>query len=120
LIEPSWETELYGYMWGKARALECIPYAINGMADHTHVVISIPPKLALSTLVGQLKGASSHRVNTTFVSNQSFAWQTEYGAFTVSEKALPGIVSYVKNQKRRHAESTLIDMMEDFDQAPAP
>ena len=115
LIEPAWEADLYGYMWGKATALECIPYAINGTPDHTHVVISIPPKLAVPTLIGRLKGSSSHRLNTMFVSNQAFAWQAEYSAFTFSEKALPSIVKYVENQKKHHAQRTLIDTMEDFD-----
>ena len=45
LIDPIWEAELYGYMRGKAMALECFLHAINGTADHTHVVISIPPSV---------------------------------------------------------------------------
>jgi putative transposase len=68
--------------------------------------------LAVATLVGRLKGASSHHVNRTFVSDQSFAWQAEYGVFTFSEKALPRIVRYVENQKIHHGESTLMDTME--------
>ena len=74
LIEPAWEADLHGYMWGKATALECIPHAINGMPDHIHVVISIPPKLSIAKLIGQLKGASSHRVNEIFVSNLANAY----------------------------------------------
>ena len=86
LIEPTWEADLYGYIWGKATALECIPHAINGISDHIHVVISIPRKLAIATVIGQLKGASSHRVNELFVSYQAFAWQTEYSVFSVSAR----------------------------------
>ena len=114
LIESAWEDELYGYMWGKATALECIPHAINGTTDHTHVAISIPPKLPVATVIGQLKGASSHRLNEVFVSNKSFAWQTEYGAFSFSEQALPAIVEYVKNQKQHHADNSLQMAMETF------
>src|SRR5215211_4624048 len=112
LIDPAWESDLYGYIWGKATALECIPHAINGMPDHIHVVISIPPKLSVATLIGRLKGSSSHRVNEIFVSYNSFAWQSEYGVFSVSEKALPRIVEYVKNQKRHHLENRLLDPLE--------
>lgn len=89
LIEPASESDLYGYIWGKATALESIPHAINGMPDYIHVVISIPPKLAIATVIGQLKGASSHRVNEIFVSHHSFAWQAEYSVFSVSEKRYP-------------------------------
>lgn len=115
LIDPAWEEDLYGYMWGKATALGCIPRAINGMADHTHVVISIPPRLSIATAVGQLKGASSHHVNRVYVSNKSFAWQTEYGVFSISEKALPFIIEYVKNQKKHHAENLINSSLENFD-----
>jgi putative transposase len=114
LIEPAWEDDLYGYIWGKATALECIPHAINGMTDHTHVVISIPPKLSVATTIGQLKGASSHRVNEVFVSNKAFAWQTEYGVLSFSEKALPTIVAYVQNQKQHHADNSIKMSMENF------
>ena len=86
LIDPAWEQDLYGYIRGKATALECFPHAIGGIADHIHIAISIPPKLAVATLIGQLKGASSHHVNKTYT-NGSFLWQTEYGVFSFSEKA---------------------------------
>ncbi len=112
LIELAWEDELYGYIWGKATALECIPHAINGTADHIHVVVSIPPKLSIATLIGQLRGASSHRINEIFVSHRSFAWQAEYGILSPSEKSLSTVVNYVNNQKKHHAENTLMNTME--------
>lgn len=112
LIEPSWEEDLYGYMWGKATTLACIPHAINGTRDHTHLVISIPPKLCVATVIGQLKGASSHRANEIFVSDKSFAWQTEYGVFSFSERSLASVVEYVSNQKQHHAEQSINVEME--------
>jgi putative transposase len=114
LIEAAWEEDLYGYMRGKAIALECALHAIIGMADHTHVVISIPPKLAVATLVGHLKGASSHHVNDVILSCNSFAWQSEYGVFTFSEKSLSNVVSYVKNQKKHHGENNLTRAFENI------
>jgi len=106
LIEPAWESDFYGYLWGKATALECIPHAIGGMPDHLHVVISIPPKVAVAKLIGQLKGASSHHINENFV-DSTFAWQAEYGVVSFSEKALASIVDYVKNQKEHHSRNTI-------------
>ena len=114
LIESKWEEDIYGYLWGKATALECIPHAINGMADHIHVVLSIPPKLPIATTIGQLKGASSHRINEIFVGHQSFAWQAEYGVLSLSEKSLSTVVNYVNSQKQHHLANTLIDAMENY------
>jgi putative transposase len=112
LIDPAWEKDLYGYIWGKATALECVPHAIGGMPDHIHVAISIPPKLAVATLIGQLKGASSHHINQNYADG-SFIWQAEYGVFSFSEKALSSIVDYVNHQKKHHAENALKMAMED-------
>lgn len=106
LIDPAWEKDLNGYMWGKATALECIPHAINGMSDHTHVVISIPPKLCVATVIGQLKGASSHHINQNYAGG-SFLWQAEYGVFSFSESSLFRVVNYVDHQKNHHADDTL-------------
>ena len=111
LINHAWEKDLYGYIWGKATALECIPHAIGGTSDHIHVVISIPPKLPVATLIGQLKGASSHHINKKYASG-SFMWQTEYGVFSFSEKALTAIVDYVNHQKEHHADNKLKVEME--------
>ncbi len=113
LIDPAWEKDLYGYIWGKATALECIPHAIGGMPDHIHVAISIPPKLSVATSIGQLKGASSHHINQRYA-DRSFMWQAEYGVLSFSEKALSRIVDYVNNQKKHHADNTLDTAMENL------
>jgi putative transposase len=111
IIEPAWEPDLYGYMRGKATALECFLHAIGGMSDHIHVVISIPPKLAVARLTGRIKGASSHHINEKYTAG-AFAWQTEYGAFSFSERALPRIKAYVNNQMKHHTDNTLDTIME--------
>lgn len=107
LIDPLWENDLHGYLWGKATALECIVHAIGGMPDHMHVVLSIPPKLAVATLAGKLKGASSHYISERFVPDGTFAWQSEYGAFSFSEDRLAKIVEYVNDQKKHHTKNSL-------------
>jgi putative transposase len=83
------------------------------MSEHVHVAISIPPKLAVATLIGQLKGASSHHINDHYMDG-TFAWQAEYGVLSFSERSLSTIVAYVKNQKKHHAEDTLNRTMENF------
>ncbi len=111
LIDPTWESDLYGYLWGKATALECIPHAINGMPDHIHVVISIPPRFSISTVIGRLKGASSRHINA-IQPGVCFAWQEEYSVFSISESALEKVIGYVRGQKQHHAENKLVGISE--------
>ena len=119
LIDPVWEKDLYGYICGKATALECIPHAIGGISNHVHVAISIPPKLSIATLIGRLKGASSHYINESYTGG-SFMWQAEYGVFSFSEKALASVVNYINNQKKHHTENTLNGVLENMAQDGLP
>jgi putative transposase len=94
--------------------LECPLQAIGGMPDHVHVVISIPPSQPIATIVGRLKGASSHYANEHFMPGKDFAWQSEYGVLSVSESGLNKVVAYVLNQKKHHAGNDVFDMFENF------
>ena len=85
--------------------LDVIPHAVGYMPDHVHVVVSVPPKVAVADLVRRMKGASSHAVNSDRrrIEQQTIGWQDEYGVLTLGEKALPGVKSYVENQPIIHA-----------------
>jgi putative transposase len=95
--------------------LELMARAIGCMPDHVHVVVGIPPKLAVADVVKRLKGASSHAVNNlpTWQGREpAFAWQAEYGAHTVGERGLPTAIDYVLNQKERHAARAIYPSLE--------
>jgi putative transposase len=68
------------------------------------LVVGIPPKLAVSECLGQLKGASSHAVKRRAA---PFRWQEGYGALTLCDEILPTVIAYVRNQKQHHAGATL-------------
>lgn len=111
LITDTCEASLYQYIEKKATSLNCSLHAINGMADHIHLVVSIPPNLAISEFVKSIKGGSSRYMNQTYTENR-FAWQREYGVFSLGSKQLESAISYVQNQKRHHAESTMLLTLE--------
>ena len=82
LITPDIEPILYRYIIGKANALDCITHAIGGIEKHIHLVTSIPPKLAISDFVQNIKGSSAHYVNHDIDNYpMQFSWQRSYGGF---------------------------------------
>ncbi len=85
--------------------LDLIPHAVGTMPDHVHVVVSIPPKIAVAEVLKRMKGASSHAVNQAerLPDSSRFGWQSEYGALTFGEKALASVINYVRHQAERHA-----------------
>ncbi len=93
----------------KARMLRVLVHAIGSTADHVHLAVSLPPSLSLADCVRHLKGASSRAINARL---QPFAWQCEYGALTLGERALPAIVDYVRRQKAHHARRSTIPVLE--------
>jgi putative transposase len=94
----------YSVIVTKATAMGGIIHAIGGVADHVHVVATIPTTLALAEFVRQIKGVSSYFVSQTWPNSlQSFQWQGGYGAFTLSESHLNRIANYVQQQEMHHA-----------------
>jgi putative transposase len=115
LLTDDREALLYPYIKTKAKRLECNLHAIGGVADHIHLVVSIPPKLAIAEFVQKIKASSSHYLNhVDGLSNgeKSFAWQREYGVFTLGGQQLARAIAYAEKQKHHHAKSTIIRALE--------
>ncbi len=111
------EEKLYGYILGKATNLECIPHVIGGIDDHMHLIVSIPPKIAVADVIRHLKGSSSHYVNHNFPDYPyQFAWQRSYGSLSFGETQLPKAVQYALNQKHHHQAGTIITALEETDE----
>jgi putative transposase len=112
LLKAEWEQDLYGYLWGKATALGCLPHAINGMQDHIHLLISVPPKYSISRIVGHIKGSSSRYINSEHRPISKFEWQSGFGAISISESGFSTVVQYVLKQKQHHTNGTLKNILE--------
>ncbi len=87
-------------------------HAIGGIQDHVHLAVSLPPKLAPASFIGEVKGNASHFVNHIIKPDLAFYWQDEYGVLTFGEKNLPAVVRYIHNQEKHHADGTLITALE--------
>ncbi|MEU4643349.1 IS200/IS605 family transposase [Micromonospora sp. NPDC023814] len=51
---------------GVCADFECEPVEFNGEAEHVHLLVNVPPKIALTRLVNSLKGVSSRRMRQEF------------------------------------------------------
>ena len=112
LLTPEIEPTVHGLLRSKAVQLEAQVFALDGTEDHVHMVVSIPPKLAVARFVGQVKAAASTLFNKAHPTRPAFFWQEEYGAFTLDLKRLPNHVAYVEQQKEHHRHSTTIPALE--------
>ena len=46
--------------------MECEVVELNVQADHVHMVAMVPPKVAISSYMGRLKGRTAIRMFSTF------------------------------------------------------
>lgn len=111
-ILPAFESDLYRAIAAKVKELDGTTYAIGGILDHIHLAVSVPPKIAVAKFVGEVKGNSSHYINHIVKPDIEFYWQDEYGVLSFGEKNLSAVVRYIQNQKRHHADGSLIAAME--------
>ena len=110
LTEPVRPT-LYLELRRKSLELDAVVHAVGGIEDHVHMVVSLPPTMAVATFVGQIKGVSSFKMSR-IVRPSRFAWQAEYGAFTIRHQEIDRTVSYVLNQEAHHRNGNVVEDLE--------
>ena len=112
LLADGVEEMVNGLLRAKAVNLGAHVYALNGMPDHVHMIVSIPPRIAVSRFIGQVKATASTRFNKSAEHDFQLLWQREYSIFTFDRKSLSRHVAYVEGQKAHHADRTTIPLLE--------
>ena len=105
-IKPELRDRLWPFLGGIARQNKMKAVEIGGMEDHVHLLLSLPTTLAISKAMQLIKGGSSKWVHETFPEQRQFAWQEEYGAFSVSVSQLDKTIAYIRNQPEHHRKTT--------------
>ncbi len=76
--------------------------SIGGVEDHVHILLSLPATMPVAKAMQLIKGGSSKWVHETFPDQRLFAWQTKYGAFSVSVSQVEKTITYIQNQPEHH------------------
>ena len=105
-IRPEFKADLWAYLGGIARSIEGQALIVGGTADHAHLLMWLPPTLAISDCLRVLKANSSRWMHETHSAQSQFSWQTGYGAFSVSQSNVPGVVKYIQRQEEHHKRVT--------------
>lgn len=74
-IDEPIKPNLYAYMGGIMRGMKAPSVALNGVADHVHILFRLPPTLSLSVFMRDLKANSSKWVHEKCPKHGDFAWQ---------------------------------------------
>jgi REP element-mobilizing transposase RayT len=101
--------ELFKYISGLLKNKKCHLYIINGVEDHIHIITHIHPTISLSSLIKDIKVASSLHIKEKNLFLDFISWQDGYGAFTYSIKEKDKLIKYVINQEEHHKTKTFKD-----------
>lgn len=99
LLDRDLKPRMHAYLGGIVREIGGIAIRINGTADHVHMLVRVPPVVAVADMIRDVKASSSKWAG-------RFAWQTGYGAFSVSESAAQRVIRYIEGQEDHHREVT--------------
>lgn len=89
-----------------AADFECEIAEFNGEAEHVHLLVNFPPKVALSKLVNSLKGVSSRRMRQEFPELERHYWRAQrlwagsYFAGSVGGAPTSVLRQYIEQQNR--------------------
>jgi putative transposase len=101
-LTPAIRPTLHAYLAATARSINCECYRVGGVADHIHLAIKLPRTLTTSKLVETLKSSSSRWLKDQSPDLSTFAWQSGYGAFSISDSHLSALTQYIENQEAHH------------------
>lgn len=105
-IHDEFRERLWAYMGGIARKNKMTALAVGGVADHAHILLSLPSKMDIAKAVQLIKGGSSKWVHEEFPKHWRFSWQEGYGAFSIGVSQIEATIAYIKRQPEHHRRKT--------------
>jgi len=105
LIDDAIEGELFDYLGGVCKALECNPVQVGGYQNHVHILCLLSRKITQMKLLEEIKKRSSKWIKTKGRSYSTFYWSRglgRYGIFSVNPSKVDRVVCYIRNQRVHH------------------
>ncbi|HRP70443.1 MAG TPA: IS200/IS605 family transposase [Turneriella sp.] len=79
----------------KSDEMGFLSHIVNGYVDHIHMLVTIPPSLAIATVVKHIKGVSSRSIDELY-------WQEGYWVQGIEKKSVSTVAAYIENQWHHH------------------
>jgi putative transposase len=112
LIERSWRPQLLAILNDEVRKRCGWPIRHNAMPDHVHILVRLPPTVAIAQFIGEVKGATSFRVNRDVKPGFKLRWQEGYGVLSLRKDEVEKVSRYIDDQERHHANGRLSSLLE--------
>jgi putative transposase len=101
-LESKVRPRMHAYLATICRDLGGELERVGGVADHVHIITTLPRTLSQAEIVETLKTNSSKWIKALDAQYRGFFWQRGYGAFSVSPSHLDGVLQYIETQQEHH------------------
>lgn len=114
LLSADVRERLWPYLGGIARENGMKALAVGGVADHVHLLLSLPPTLSVAKAMQLLKGNSSKWLHETFPKLRNLSWQEGYAAFSIGVSGIEDTIAYIRGQEEHHRQRSFREEIEVF------
>ena len=105
-IDPTYDREIRRCAHRQIGAAGVL-LASGAYDDHVHVLLRASPTIVPATVVGAIKGHTSHELHARFAVDPAMRFSEGYALFSVSPEHVTRLVRYIEDQRVRHAEQRL-------------
>lgn len=115
LIDRAWRPRLLEIINEEVKTRGGFPIRHNAMPAHAHLLCRLPPTVLIADFIGQLKGATSFRVNKETRLRFKLHWQEGYGVLTLRKDEIDKVSRYIDQQEEHHRRGKLSGILETFE-----
>ena len=105
-LDSSVRPRMHAYLATVCRDLGAELVRVGGIADHVHIVTTLPRTVSQAEFIEQMKKTSSKWIKALDARYHGFFWQRGYGAFSVSPSQLETVLQYIEAQQEHHRTRT--------------
>ena len=105
-LDAAIRSRVHAYLATICRDLGSEVLRVGGVADHVHIITTLPRTYFQSQFIEEIKKPSSKWIKSLDVRDRGFFWQRGYGIFSVSPSQLETVLDYVHKQEEHHRTHT--------------
>jgi len=105
-LDAAIRSRVHAYLATICRDLGSEVLRVGGVADHVHIITTLPRTYFQSQFIEEIKKPSSKWIKSLDVRDRGFFWQRGYGIFSVSPSQLETVLDYVHKREEHHRTHT--------------
>ena len=105
---------LFKYISVVSKNMGCPIFAINGVLDHIHILVTIKPSISLSDYIKKIKISSSLFIKEHNIFPLFSNWASGYSIFTCRMNDKTTVINYINNQEEHHVKQSLYNEIHDL------